>query len=449
MKKIFFVFGGAVCSLVFLSACTPKKTELDRGKTLYAFHCASCHGVKGDGKGPVAQYLFPKPRDLTSGIFKYRSTRGPIPGDLDILQTVKMGIPGSAMPGWDMLKMEDWRALLAAVKTFLPRLAKSKAGPSIDIPEEPKVTAEAVHAGRELFEKTGCIACHGPQARGDGPAAGALKDVWGEPVLPRDLTQGPLKWGNGSKEIYRTLSLGIPGTPMPSYEHTFTPAQLWHLVHYIKSLQRKMPEGYDPSNPKRNLLQVAKTSGDIPLDYQASAWLKPTRVPVFLKPLWFDKNMTEWLNVKALYNDKEIAFYLSWADDQSNSGEKSDGVAIQFPLRKIAEASDLPYLGMGHFANAVQIWNWKTGGVSKLESSGVGTQKPQSIAANDLMAYGIYQKGYWHVILKRPLVSGLDDVRFGGSTGFLSFALWDADLARHAGPEAFSEWMIYELQSSK
>ena len=44
------------------------------GKALFARHCANCHGEQGDGKGPAAVFLYPKPRDLTSGKFKVRTT---------------------------------------------------------------------------------------------------------------------------------------------------------------------------------------------------------------------------------------------------------------------------------------------------------------------------------------------------------------------------------------
>src|SRR3990167_5793068 len=167
-----------------------------------------------------------KPRGFNSGIFKYRRTRGAVPADLDLLQTMKLGIPGTSMPGWDLLSMEDWRSILSYLKSFNPRLDNEKAGPSVDTPEEPKKTPESIQSGLELYEKSGCVACHGLQGKGDGPGAIVLKDVWGDRIAPRDLTRGPLKWGNTTRDIYRTLMIGIPGTPMPGYEHTFSKEQM-------------------------------------------------------------------------------------------------------------------------------------------------------------------------------------------------------------------------------
>jgi mono/diheme cytochrome c family protein len=31
-------------------------------KVLFDQHCAQCHGEKGDGNGPAARFLYPKPR---------------------------------------------------------------------------------------------------------------------------------------------------------------------------------------------------------------------------------------------------------------------------------------------------------------------------------------------------------------------------------------------------
>ena len=42
-----------------------EETPLVMGKRLYANYCAACHGDKGDGNGPAAKYLYPKPRKLS------------------------------------------------------------------------------------------------------------------------------------------------------------------------------------------------------------------------------------------------------------------------------------------------------------------------------------------------------------------------------------------------
>ena len=442
-------------SLLILSACQNRSAKLtgeDHGKMLYEAHCASCHGAKGDGNGPAAPYLWPKPRDFTTGIFKYRTTRGGYPSDVELLETMKKGIPGTSMPGWDMLKTADWRDILAVVKQFIPPIGAESPlsrglrpegdrspGPYIEVPTEVKATPQSIEEGKKLYASAGCASCHGIEGHGDGPASQSLKDTWGQPIVPRDLTRGPLKWGNMNKDIYRTLLVGIPGTPMPAHEGTFTPAQIWPMVHYIKSIQ-KMPADYDPSDPKRYLINVVQIGGDIPNDYRAEPWQKTKGVPVFLKPLWSAPNQTEWLTVKALSNGRETAFSISWDDDQPDTKEgRSDGGAVQFPVREISDPSELPYLGMGHAGNPVEIWKWEPTGLRRFGSNGIGTPlNPVTDEAVKAGAKGVYDNGGWHVIFKSSSLK---------NTGYLSLALWDADIMSHAGPEAFSEWMQYYLSA--
>jgi len=49
-----------------VAACVETHTEEVRGSELYRRYCASCHGVNGQGDGPLAASLSPKPADLTT-----------------------------------------------------------------------------------------------------------------------------------------------------------------------------------------------------------------------------------------------------------------------------------------------------------------------------------------------------------------------------------------------
>jgi len=42
----------------------PSAGNLDRGRTYYAYYCASCHGADGRGHGPVGESYKPAPADL-------------------------------------------------------------------------------------------------------------------------------------------------------------------------------------------------------------------------------------------------------------------------------------------------------------------------------------------------------------------------------------------------
>ena len=51
--------------LLFAGTATAQEGKVDLGKTEYEFNCAHCHGTAGKGDGPTAEFLTPKPADLT------------------------------------------------------------------------------------------------------------------------------------------------------------------------------------------------------------------------------------------------------------------------------------------------------------------------------------------------------------------------------------------------
>lgn len=392
------LWGVVVVVTLILGACkstTPQTISTSEGRELFQTHCAPCHGTTGQGDGPLAKDLWPKPRDLSTAIFKYRTVRGPIPSDNDIMQVLKIGIPGTAMPGWDMLSLEEWRSVVQYLKTMVPRLTAQAPGPRFELSEETAATLEDIALGKQLYERSGCVACHGNTGKGDGPAAHALQDVWGEEILPRDLTRGPLKWGNTSKDIYRTLAMGIPGTPMPAFEHTFGGKELWSLVHYLKSIQQAVPKDYDPSSPKRHLIQAERVTGVLPTTSDALAWKSAAAVSIFLKPLWAAPGAPEWLTVRAVHDGHDIVFDLQW---EKPTSQPVATIAAQFPEKTPRSVTQLPFV---------------------LGKSGILSEQQQ------------VQPGQTHVLLRRT-VAGTT-----GKEGYVSF--------RVSG-KFFSEWMPYELK---
>lgn len=78
--------------------------RLKEGRNLYMQHCLHCHGVSGDGNGPTARFLNPRPRDYRQGVFKFKSTQAPMkPSSADLVRVLKDGIPGTYMPSFVLL----------------------------------------------------------------------------------------------------------------------------------------------------------------------------------------------------------------------------------------------------------------------------------------------------------------------------------------------------------
>jgi mono/diheme cytochrome c family protein len=101
-------------------------------------------------------------------------------------------------------------------------------------------TPDSVARGRAVYlDTTGanCVACHGESGRGDGPSATAFADGWGYPIVPRDLTSGVYRAGDSPADLYRSIATGINGTPMPAFEGSISPEDIWSMVHFLKSLR--------------------------------------------------------------------------------------------------------------------------------------------------------------------------------------------------------------------
>lgn len=226
--------------------------SLKEGRRLYRILCATCHGIKGQGDGPMAPFLRPPPRDFTRGIFKWRSTpSGTLPTDDDLVRTIWRGIKGTAMPSFgDLLSERQIRSLVAYIKTFSPRFQREKPGTPIPIPPSPPITPKTIARGKQLYEQLQCWQCHGESGKGDGPAALTLRDEKGRPIKPFDFTTGVYRCGGRPEDIYRTFVTGIDGTPMPSFADALPdPDDRWALVHFILSLNRRRPWYQAPALP--------------------------------------------------------------------------------------------------------------------------------------------------------------------------------------------------------
>lgn len=273
--------------------------RLTRGAALYIERCAGCHGVTGDGNGPAAEHLYPRPRNYLLGMFKFTSTENSAKGlRSDIRDTIRRGAKGTSMPAFNLLPDEDLDALTDYVLHLAHRgeleeqlqlgaLDEEFTGEDEQVPVEflnsaidavlgpwaqaeqqivhplsvpPKKTPETIALGEKAFksEVAGCVKCHGDDGRGQtSENQKGFTDSWGFQTRAADLTAGMYHGGGAPLDIYRRIYAGVKGSPMPAFAEKLKdqPDTFWHLVHYVEQLAGQ-----------RRREVVA----------QQQAWLKPT-----------------------------------------------------------------------------------------------------------------------------------------------------------------------------
>jgi len=123
--------------------------DLTLGKSIYQQNCASCHGDKGDGNGPQAGKLCTKPRNFTSGIYKFRTTpSGSLPSDQDIFRTVTQGVRGTSMLAQLQLSEQERWAVVRYLKAFSNRFKEEKPGQAIAVLPALSVNPKLVALGK-------------------------------------------------------------------------------------------------------------------------------------------------------------------------------------------------------------------------------------------------------------------------------------------------------------
>lgn len=455
-KAQILLIGGMLSLTLAIVGTRPAYPEVGLGKGIWEKRCAVCHGAEGRGDGLAQEFLFPKPRDLTAGKFKVRSTpSGSLPTDKDLLKTITEGIPGTSMTSWRSVPEKERWALVQYIKTFDERFKTQPRRP-IAIGPPPPRTAQLLARGKKLYEEVGCFDCHGTTGKGDGPAAKDLEDDWGHPIVPYDFTRpGRYKGGSSAQDIYRTFMTGMAGTPMPSYEDSLTKKEAWALAYYVASLSRPLTA----PTPKEEGTIVSKfmkrdLSSSDPAD---PAWKKVPAVDILLRPLWFKEGYVDRVRVKSLHNGKEIAFLLEWEDRTKNAEVQGtdtfrDAAALQFPTK----ADEAPSLPMGEAGQVVNIWQWKADwegngrgvSVENLAAARFGTITTQG--SQNVKGRGIWRNGKWRVGFSRAMVGREDEARFvpGGMLP-IAFAIWDGGPGERDGDKSVSTWSFLKIEAPK
>ena len=477
------------------------EAQRESGKKLYLKNCSQCHGDKGDGEGYAAVHLRPRPRNFTTGKFKIRTTpNGALPTHQDLINVIRRGMPYTSMPAWPNFSDQEVADIAYFLTTFSPEFTNPESVPTpVSLPNGSKSTKESVESGKKLYEDTGCGKCHGTMGRGDGASAPTLKDDWGNPIRPADLSQPwTFRGGPTREDIFRTMSTGLNGTPMPSFADALKPEQRWAITDFIASLS----DG--ATTPGYTNLVIAKhvTSPiDLAKGAQNFTTAKTVRFPIvgqIMQPGRSFHPPATSISVQAIYDADSIALLVRWHDMSAqktgNNGpslavppeeeeepapapaevgaagaatgfgdqevapkqppkdpfaeepsasvpasEFSDAVAIQVPSQALTSARK-PYFIFGDAENSVDLWFYDLAQGNPAQFTAKGSASIAPASATNVTGVANYDQGEWTVIFKRPLRPESGAAFTQGEFMPIAFSVWDGFSRERGNRRGLSLW---------
>ncbi len=444
--------------------------ESEAIQAVYDKRCAQCHGAEGEGDGPAADYLYPRPRDFSLGVFKYKTTHADseFPTDDDLRKTIRDGLPGTAMPAWGkVLTAAQIDGLIGMIKEFggwdgeTPEDLGIK---PIELGEKVESSPESLARGAKLFKKA-CVQCHGEKGRGNVTSGKNLKDDWGYRIWPRNLTRPETwRWTKTATDVFQRISAGIRGTPMPEHTTTFSIRDRWDVANYAMTLRENAVQ----LSTGQTVVQGTRIEGALPTDPNDSAWDKAPPITFALVPnvvkeprLFYSLNDT--VTVRALFNDEAVALRLD-VDDRTYSVPGSDkekryrdteteptrdAVAVQLPAT-IPTTSEKPWFRHGDPGHPVNMWFWRAPSVEPeadaevavLDATGPDAPPVPRDDAGALEAKGSWSEGRWQVVFTRPLATDDSrDLQFEqGRYIPIAFANWDGWAGQKGGRHTLTTW---------
>jgi len=476
------------------------EAQREAGKQLYTKYCAQCHGEKGDGEGYATPHLQPKPRNFTTGKFKVRTTpSGALPTHQDLVNIIKRGMPYTSMPAWPNLSDQELSNIAYFITTFSPDFANPENVPkAVPLPSGPSASSATIEQGKKLYEEAGCIRCHGTLGRGDGSSAPTLKDDLGLPIRAANLSQRwTFRGGSSRDDIFRTMTTGLNGTPMPSFLDALTPEQRWAITDFIVSLSGSEGPGYTNlviAKPAPERIDLAKGAA-------AFAAAPVARLPIvgqIMEPGRAFHPPATNVTVQAIYDAEAIAVLVRWhdmsaqktgkngpslpvpieeeeeaaaagadagaapvgfADEEVKAptgqpvadpfaeepaaadqpSEFSDAVAVQIPSEAPVDARK-PYFLFGDAQSPVDLWFFDLAQPEPLQFTGKGSADVAPRDPKNVTGVASYDQGEWSVIFKRPLKpeSGAPFVQ--GQFLPIAFSVWDGFSRERGNKRGLTVW---------
>ena len=236
---------------------------------------------------------------------------------------------------------------------------------------------------------------------------------------------------------------------MPTFiDSVEKPEDIWHLTNYILSLGPESP-GY------ATLITVTAVSDTIPDDPNADFWKKiaPQNVGLMGQVIQDPRNFNpsiDMVAVRAAWNDKEIAFHLTWDDPTESKPDAAkklyaDAIQLQFPP-KVESGGERPYFLMGDDNDGVYLLRWEQG-KNAMEATANGPAKITALAGSEASGQAVYQNGQYRVVIKRARVGKDDRPAFQpGVFTPVAFQAWDGGAGETGTRMSLTSWYYLRLE---
>jgi DMSO reductase family type II enzyme heme b subunit len=320
-----------------------------------------------------------------------------------------------------------------------------------------------------------------------------------QPIRAADLTQGwTFRGGSSREDIFRTMTTGFNGTPMPSFVDSLPTEQRWAITDFVASLS-------DSNGPGYTNLVVAKPVQD-PIDL-ANGAANFASAPVARFPIVgqvtepgrsFHPPATSVM-VQAVYDTESIALLVRWHDMGSDTGGKngpslpvpmeeeeaaapgsaqpaggspfgdaevvaaepadpfadvapsvpvsefSDAVAVQVPAQPTTGPRK-PYFIFGDAQNAVDLWFFDLARPDPLQYAGRGSADVMLNDTGDLTGVASFDQGEWSVIFRRPLRVASGAPLAPGQFMPIAFSVWDGFSRERGNRRGLTVWNSLYLE---
>jgi mono/diheme cytochrome c family protein len=231
-----------------------------KGANVYKEYCSQCHGANGDGDGPAASGLNPKPAvhskmalsDFPDDyLFNLIYYGGKSVGKSSLMPDFGLTLPPQDLANVVAYLKETFKergetsSAISAGSTqtakangagCLQKRTTKKASATYLKRKNPLSGTEAdIQAGEKIFMKeakpVACQMCHGKTGNGKGPGAGGMNP------RPRDFSCTAMMKNIPDGQLFWVIKNGSSGTGMMAFKK-LKDKQIWQLITYIRTLAK-------------------------------------------------------------------------------------------------------------------------------------------------------------------------------------------------------------------